>query len=164
VIVSLEVEDGGKSTPRPTLIKEIQHDPIRGDVMHLDFHQISLTERIRARLAVVTVGSSPGVAEGGILEHTLRELDVACRAMDLPEEARVDISELGLGESIHVADIDLGEKVEILNDPDLSVVSVTVPRVAAKVEEAVVEAVVEPEVIGEKEEAEEKGESPKEEK
>lgn len=163
VIVSLEIEDGGENEPRPTLITEIQHHPITGDVLHIDFHQISLTERIHARIPILTFGESPGVAAGGILEHALRELDVSCKAMDLPEERKVDISELGLGESIHVRDIDLGPNVEILNDPDLSVISVTVPRAAPEVE--VVEAeeeVEEPEVIGEKKaEEEEEDQSPK---
>jgi len=162
VIVSLEIGDGGETNPRPTLIKEIQHDPITGEVLHIDFHQISLKERIHARIPVVTVGDSPGVGEGGIVEHTLRELDVACRAMDLPEEARVDISQLALGESIHVRDIDLGPDVEISNDPDLSVISVTVPRAAVEVVVAEKEEVEEPEVIGEKKvEEEEKEETPK---
>ncbi len=152
VIVSLEIEDGGKNEPRPTLITEIQHHPITGDILHIDFHQISLTEKIHARIPIVTLGESPGVSAGGILEHAMRELDISCRAMDLPEEAKLDISELGLGESIHVRDVDLGPNVEILNDPDLSVISVTVPR--AELEVAVVEAeeeAEEPEVIGERE-------------
>ena len=167
VIVSLEIEDEGEDSRRPTLITEIQHDPIKGNVLHIDFHQVSLTERIHARIPVVTVGECPGVSEGGIVEHTLRELDVACRAMDLPEEVRVDISRLGLGESLHVGDIDLGPNIEILNDAELSVVSVTVPRVAVEVAAAEVEVekeeeVVEPEVIGEKEaEEEEEGEAAK---
>ncbi len=159
VVVSLEIQDGGESNPRPTLIKEIQHNQIKGDILHIDFHQISLAERIHVRIPVFTVGDCPGVSEGGILEHASRELDVACKAVDLPEEVRVDISKLGLGESIHVRDIDLGPKVEILSDPALSVVSVTVPRVA--VEEVVTEEeeAAEPEVIGE-EKGEEK-ETPK---
>ncbi len=158
IVVSLEIQDGGDGNPRATLIKEIQHHPIRGDVLHIDFQQISLTERIHARIPVVALGDCPGESEGGILEHTLRELDVACRAMDLPEEARVDISQLGLGDSIHVRDIDLGPNVEILNDPELSVVSVTVPRVAAEAVVAEAAEVVEPEVIGEKPAEEEEGE------
>ncbi len=159
VIVSLEIEDGGEGNPHPTLIKEVQHDAVKGDVLHIDFHQISLTDRIHARIQVVTVGDCPGVGEGGILEHALRELDVACRAMDLPEEVMVDISRLGLGDAIHVRDIELGPEIEILNDPDLSVVSVTVPRVVTEVVVAEEEEAVEPEVIGEKEE-EEKEEPP----
>lgn len=161
VVVSLEIQDGGESNPRPTLIKEIQHDPIKGDILHIDFHQISLAERIHVRIPVVTMGDCPGVSEGGILERALRELDVACKAVDLPEEVRVDISKLGLGESIHVRDIDLGPKVEILSDTDLSVVSVTVPRVAAEAVVTEEEEVAEPEVIGEKEGEEEGKETPK---
>jgi large subunit ribosomal protein L25 len=162
VVVWLEVQDGGESSARPALITEIQHHPIKGNVLHMDFHQVSLTEKIHARIPVITVGDSPGVATGGILEHLLRELEVRCLAMDLPEQVEVSISELGLGQAIHVRDIKLGDKVEILNDQELTVVSVTEPRVI--VEEEAAEKVaepVEPEVITEKKreeaEKEEKG-------
>jgi large subunit ribosomal protein L25 len=160
VIVSLEMGDEGGRDSRSTLIKEMQVDPIKDEVIHIDFHQISLEERIHARIPVVTVGECRGVSTGGILEHTLRELDVACRAMDLPEEATVDITELELGESIHVRDIDLGPKVEILNDPELSVVSVTIPRVAVEVAVAEKEEAAQPEVIGEEKEEEKAEEEP----
>jgi large subunit ribosomal protein L25 len=128
----------------------------------MDFHQVSLTEKIHARIPVITVGDSPGVATGGILEHLLRELEVRCLAMDLPEQVEVSIGELGLGQAIHVRDIKLGDKVEILNDPELTVVSVMAPRVVAEEEAAEkVAEPAEPEVITEKKreeaEKEEKG-------
>jgi large subunit ribosomal protein L25 len=165
VIVSVEIQDGGKTDTRPTLITEIQQDPIKGGVLHMDFHQVSLTEKIHARIPVIAVGDCPGVAAGGILEHALRELDVSCLAQDLPEEVRIDISGLGVGGTIHVRDIDLGDKIAILNDPDLSVASVTMPRITAEAAEAEVEeAVKEPELIGEKEEEAEGKEAPGEKK
>ena len=165
VIVWLEVEDGGESAARPALITEIQHHPVKRNVLHMDFHQVSLTEKIHARIPLVTVGDSPGVAAGGILEHALRELEVRCLAMDLPEEVAVDIGNLGLGQAIHVRDINLGDKVEILSDPELTVVSVTAPRVVAEAEVAEkVEEAAEPEVIGEKKEEGEKEEERKEQK
>jgi large subunit ribosomal protein L25 len=165
VIVWLEVEDGGESAARPALITEIQHHPVKRNVLHMDFHQVSLTEKIHARIPLVTVGDSPGVAAGGILEHSLRELEVRCLAMDLPEEVAVDIGNLGLGQAIHVRDINLGDKVEILSDPELTVVSVTAPRVVAEAEVAEkVEEAAEPEVIGEKKEEGEKEEERKEQK
>ena len=167
VIVWLEVEDGGESAARPALITEIQHHPVKRNVLHMDFHQVSLTEKIHARIPLVTIGDSPGVAAGGILEHALRELEVRCLAMDLPEEITVDTSNLALGQAIHVRDINLGDKVEILNDPDLTVVSVAAPRVVAEAEAEAAEEVAEPEepeVIGEKKEEEEKEEQAKERK
>lgn len=166
VIVWLEVEDGGESAARPALITEIQHHPVKRNVLHMDFHQVSLTEKIHARIPLVTIGDSPGVAAGGILEHALRELEVRCLAMDLPEEIAVDTSNLELGQAIHVRDINVGDKVEILNDPELTVVSVAAPRVVAEAEAAEeVEKAEEPEVIGEKKKEEaEKGEDAKERK
>lgn len=166
VIVWLDVEDGGESAARPALITEIQHHPVKRNVLHMDFHQVSLTEKIHARIPLVTIGESPGVAAGGILEHALRELEVRCLARDLPEEIAVDTSNLELGQAIHVRDINLGDKVEILNDPELTVVSVAAPRVVAEAEAAEeVEKPEEPEVIGEKKKEEgEKGEEAKERK
>jgi large subunit ribosomal protein L25 len=159
VIVSLEIEDKAEEGPRPTLITEIQQHPIKQNILHIDFHQVSLQEKIHARIPVVTVGEAPGLSSGGILEHALRELDVECLAMNLPEEALVDISQLSLGAAIHVRDVNLGEGVTILNDPDLSIVSVAVPRAVVEVtEEAAAEAITEPEVIGEKAAEEETGE------
>lgn len=167
VIVWLDVEDGGENAARPALITEIQHHPVKRNILHMDFHQVSLTEKIHARIPLVTVGESPGVAAGGILEHALRELEVRCLAMDLPEEIVVDTGNLALGQAIHVRDINLGDKVEILNDPDLTVVSVAAPRVVAEAEAEAAEEVAEaeePEVIGEKKEEEEKEEEAKERK
>ncbi len=164
-IVTLEIEERGEDSPRPTLITEIQRDPIKGNVVHIDFHQVSMMEKIHARIPVFTVGDCPGVSGGGVLEHALRELDVACMAKDLPEEIRIDISNLALGASVRVRDIALGAGVEILHDPDLSLVSVLVPRVIAEAEApAKEEEIAEPEVITEKKAEEEEEEGGKEKK
>ncbi len=153
MLVSVEIQDDEEKSPRPTLITEIQHDPIKGNVLHMDFHQVSLTEKIHARIPIVTMGESQGVAAGGILEHGLRELEVRCLAKDLPEEIRVDISEVDVGEALHVKDIVLAEEIEVLSDRDLTIVSVTMPRVVVEeVPAEAVEEVEEPEVIGEKRE------------
>ncbi len=162
ILISLFIDDD-KSKKKMTLIKEIQHDPITGEVMHIDFHEISLTEKIHAHIPIVASGTSRGEKEGGIVDQTLRELEITCLPTDLPKEIKVDISDLGLHGSIHVRDLDLGDKVEVLTDKDLSIVSIVVPRVVEEVVEEVLEKeeAEEPEVIGKKAEEEKKEEEGK---
>jgi len=157
IIIDLEVKDGDKSTTVPTIIKEIQHDFIKGNVLHIDFNEISLTKKIHTHIPVVVVGESIGERHGGIVEHVMRELEIVCLPSDLPEEITVNIEELDINQSIHVRDIDLGPKVEIVNNPDQTIIAVAMPRkeVEEVEEEAAEEEFTEPEVIGEKPELEE---------
>jgi len=159
VIIDLAVNDGEKVKTKHTIIKEIQHDPIKGQVLHIDFNEISMTKIIHTHVPIVAVGESIGEHHGGICEQTMRELEVACLPTDMPESVPINIENLDIGQSIHVRDIELGDKVEILNDPQQTVFTVLAPRKIEEVaEEEVEEALEEPEVIGEKaapEEAEE---------
>ena len=167
ILFSLEI-DGEESGKKTTLIKEIQHNPFTGEVIHLDFNEILLTEKITTHIPIVIFGTSKGEKEGGIVDHTLRELEISCLPTDLPEEVKVDISSLGLHDSLHVRDLEMGDGITVHNDEGLSIVSIVVPRV---VEEPVAEVLeekaegAEPEVIGKKgemEEGEEKVEGKKE--
>jgi large subunit ribosomal protein L25 len=157
VIVDLEVNDGSKSSTRHTIIKEIQQDPIKGKVLHIDFNEISMTQKIHTHVPVIAVGESLGEKLGGIREQVLREIEVACLPADMPESIKINIEELDIGHSIHISDLDLGEKVEILNAPKQTVLTVLAPRkIEEEEEEEVAEGIEEPEVIGEKAEEEEK--------
>jgi large subunit ribosomal protein L25 len=165
VIVTLlldEKEDG----QRKVLIREIQRDPVKGDILHVDFHQISLTKKLTIEVPIHLVGTPEGVNEGGILQHVLRELEVECLPTAIPEKIEVDVSSLKIGDSFHVADLKV-ENAEILSDPKSSVVTVVPPTVFKEPEVAAAVTEEEPEVIGEKkegEEEEEKEEEKKEEK
>jgi len=166
MLVKLDIA-GESPESKMTLVKEIQHNALSGKVTHIDFNEVSLTERIHARIPISVFGTSKGEKEGGIVDHTLRELEVSCLPTDIPEEIKLDVSNLGLHQSIHVKDISLGEKVEILTHKELSIVSVIVPRIIEETPEAAAVAgeITEPEVIGKKgEEKEEEEEAEKEEK
>jgi len=164
IVIDLEIKDGRKKVNRPALIKEVQTDPLRGIVLHVDLNEISLTERIHTRVPVVGKGECKGEKLGGILEQVIREIEVSCLPTDMPEAVTVDVSELLPHQSVKVGDLDLGEKVEILTDKSQPLFTVIVPRVVAAeaAEEAAGEAAAEgeaaePEVIGEETpEAEEK--------
>jgi len=161
VIITLSV-DGQKNGKRKVLIREIQRDPVKGDILHVDFHQISLTKKLTLEVPIHLVGEPVGVKEGGILQHVLRMLEVECLPTAIPDKIEIDVSNLKIGDSIHVGDIRV-ENVEILSDPKSSIVSVVPPTVFKEAEAVPTATEEEPEVITEKKE-EEKEEERKEEK
>ena len=134
-IVQLECENQpGLSSP--AMLKAVQHHPIRGEVLHADFLRISLEERIQTVVPLILTGQSKGVVEGGVLDHQLRELEVECLALEVPEVIEVDISGLAIGEGLHVSNIQIPPNVTVLTESDRAVASVLAPRV---VEEAAAE-------------------------
>ena len=159
VLINLTIEkkaasaSGGK--PRAVIIKEIQHDPVKRSILHVDFNEISLTEKIIVEVEVVAQGEPIGVKqENGVLDHPLRMLKVQCLPVDMPKHIDVDVSGLKLNQSIHVRDLVLSDKVKVLTDPELLLFQVKL-HVEEKVEEAAVET-PELEVIREKKEEEPK--------
>ena len=150
VLVELEIADGSQSTNRLALIQEVQHHPLRPELLHVDFHAVSATEKITSEVPIEAVGDALGVRTfGGLLEHSLRTLEVECFPQDLPEIVRIDVTNLNIGESLHVRDIPLPSGVESLTPADLTVVSVVASRVGEEVTETA-EAPAAPEVITEK--------------
>ena len=147
-LIDLTVAGGGDFDGRQVLIKELQRNPISGAYLHADLYAVDLKQTIHISIPVQLKGSAIGVTlGGGILDHATRELDVECLPDAIPEEFAVDVSELEIGQSIHVRDIEVLEGVEILNDRDVSIVSVVAP------------AVVEEEAPAEEEEVEVEGEA-----
>lgn len=160
-VVNLKVTDDKKEKNRPCLVKEIQHDPVHGDVIHVDFNEISLTKAIKVNVPVTVKGEPAGVKqEGGSLEHILWEIEVECLPTAIPKNIEVDVSSLKIGDSIHVKDLVPPAGVQILNDPSAIIVSVAAPMkeevLAAPVEG---EETQEPEVIKEKKEVPAEGEA-----
>lgn len=127
-ILNLVIQNGKKVT-RAAMIKELQTHPISGQLIHVDFYEIDMKRKIKVMIPVVTTGNSVGVEEGGMLNIVRRELEVFCLPGDIPESIEIDISELGMGDSIHLEDIPLGENVEISSDVNFTVVTVLSPKV-----------------------------------
>jgi large subunit ribosomal protein L25 len=150
VLVELEIVDGNQSTNKLALIQEVQHHPLKPGFVHVDFHAVSATEKITSAVPIETTGEALGVRTfGGLLEHSLRTLEVQCYPQDLPGVIRIDVTNLNIGESLHVRDIQLPAGVETITDEDLTVVSVVASRVGEEITETVEPATV-PEVITEK--------------
>jgi len=145
-IVSIALE--GEKKPVNAVIREVQHSPVKGTIMHVDFLAIRMDQKLQATLSFRFVGESPGVKAGGVLMHSMRELMVEALPADLPDSLDVDISGLEIGQSVTVADLTAPEGVEITDDPEGVVCSVTTPT-AEPTEEELAEEEVEPEVIGE---------------
>ncbi len=150
VLVELEIVDGSESTNRLALIQEVQHHPLKRELLHVDFHAVSATEKIFSEVPIEAVGEALGVRTfGGLLEYSLRTLEVECYPQDLPDIVRIDVTNLSIGESLHVRDIQLPPGVEATTDEDLTVVSVVASRVGEEVTETA-EVAATPEVITEK--------------
>ncbi|MEW6101980.1 MAG: 50S ribosomal protein L25 [Candidatus Omnitrophota bacterium] len=171
-IINLKLEDDKKSGMRPCLIKEIQYEPVHGDILHVDLNEVSLTEALKVNVPVVAKGEPIGVKqEGGQLEHILWEVEVECLPTDIPKEITVEVGALKIGDSIHVKDLTVPAGVKIITDSGAIVLSVSAPMKEEVPAEAVEgEVTQEPEVIKEKKEVpaeegkEEEGKEPKKEK
>ncbi|MGH7573573.1 MAG: 50S ribosomal protein L25 [Longimicrobiales bacterium] len=143
--------------PLKTLVRDVQMHPSRGHVLHLDLYQIHAGVAVTVEVPIRLVGVSPGVRGGGIMQHAMVALEIRCLPDNIPGIIEVDISQLEIGDSIHVGDIALPDGVEAEVDAHRSVCSVMAPTVtAAPAEEAaeVAEVGAEPEVIGRGKEAE----------
>lgn len=127
ILVELEIE----GTNRLAMMQEVQHAPISGDVLHIDFHAVSMDELIEADVPLEPIGTANGVKNfGGLLEQSLRSLSIECLPRDLPDVITVDVTALNVGDAIHVRDIPLPEGVTITNPAELTAFSVMAPTVA----------------------------------
>jgi large subunit ribosomal protein L25 len=161
VVINVNIKDDKKHKSRPCLVKEIQHDPVHGQIVHVDFYQISLTKAIKVNVPIVAKGEPVGVKlEGGSLEHMLWEIEIECLPTSIPKGIEVDISSLKLGDSIHVKDIVVPEGVKVLNDPGAIILTIAAPmKEEVPVEALEGEEKQEPEVIKEKKEVPAEGEA-----
>src|SRR6266536_4621371 len=151
--VLVELEIAGHNGTRTALLQEVQHSPVGGDVLHVDFHAISMDEKIQADVPLEALGIPTGVKNfGGLLDQNLRALAIECLPADLPDRITVDVSALNIGDSIHVRDIQLPSGVAAKVQPDLTAFSVLAPIVEEAPAVATAEAAAGPEVITEKKE------------
>jgi large subunit ribosomal protein L25 len=154
IVLNLKIKGDNKHKAQPCLIKEIQYDPVKGNIIHVDFNEISLTKAIKVNVPVVSKGEPVGVKqEGGSLERILWEVEIECLPTDIPKEIAVDVSQLKIGDDIHIKDITFPSNIKVLTDIEAIVFSVAAP-IKEEVAAAPVEGEVqqEPEVIKEKKE------------
>ena len=130
---------------RVALVKETQFHPVTGSVLHADFYEVDMTQKLRVRAPLHFVGKAVGVALGGILQPVCRDVEVECLPTDIPEFISVDVSALGIHDTVHVSRLQIPQGVEILYDSDFTVVTVLPPSIeeVKAPEAAAVEAVTE---------------------
>jgi large subunit ribosomal protein L25 len=139
-IFNLDVD----GTATKVIIRDLQRDPVTSHVIHIDFHAISMNKPLNLSVPIRLVGTARGVkTDGGILQTTMRELEISCLPADIPEMVEVDVSDLGIGESVHVRDLNV-PNAKILDEIQRTVVVVAAPTVV-KVDEPTEEELAEAE-------------------
>jgi len=145
MVIDLLVE--GKACK--ALLREIQHDPVHGKILHVDLQEVSMTKTVRVPVQIILVGESEGVKMGGDQDHLLRELEVDCLVADMTESMEVDVSHLVIGQRIRVEELLVDSKLTVVTPGDVVVVSVNAPRGEEEPEEdAAAEEGAEPAVVG----------------
>lgn len=129
LLLNLIVENG-ETFNRPAMIKEVQRRPLSRDFLHVDFYEIDMHRKIVVPIPVATTGKSKGVEAGGMLQIIRRELEVLCLPTQIPAAIEIDITDLGIGESIHVEEIPLSGDLEVPHDVNFTVVTVLSPKAA----------------------------------
>ncbi|MFZ5436389.1 MAG: 50S ribosomal protein L25 [Bacillota bacterium] len=112
----------------PAVIKEIQRDVLKGSIIHVDFHQISMKEKIHTQVPVVSLNEDTVIKEGGIVQRQAREVTVECLPGDIPESLVVDLSGMRIGDAVHARDLTLPENVRLASEPDELIVSIVASR------------------------------------
>jgi large subunit ribosomal protein L25 len=128
VLIDLDLPQAGAEATT-VIVKATQRDLFRHNLLHVDFHAVSLTDTVEMGVPVVLKGNAKGVSEGGVVEHHLREVLVECLPTQIPDQLELDITELLVGRSLHASDLAVPQGVKLLTNPDDVVVTVVAPRV-----------------------------------
>jgi large subunit ribosomal protein L25 len=155
----VELHLGGRMSK--TLIREIQRHPFKRQVLHIDFQELVAGEKITVKVPIVFVGTAAGIKDGGTVEEVTREVEVEVDPANIPSHFEVDVSPLGINDSVHLSDIKVPEGVKILDDLEATVAVVAPPRIVEEPPppaEGAVEAAAEPELIRKPKDEEEGGE------
>jgi large subunit ribosomal protein L25 len=126
-LINLDVTGNGEET---VIIKDLQHHPVKRNILHADFQRVSLDEEITTLVDIEIVGSAIGVRDGGILTLVRRQLNISCLPLDIPKSITVNVDDLNIGQSVQVSDLEIDDdNIEILDDSILQIVSVIEPKV-----------------------------------
>ncbi len=138
LLLNLSIE-GANLPSKPAMIKELQRHPLTRNFIHVDLYEVMMDQKIRVSIPVATTGKSKGVELGGILQIIRREVDVLCYPNQIPETLEIDITDLDIGEAVHVEDIPLPEGIDIPADVNFTVVTVLSQKAEAAAGEEVEE-------------------------
>jgi len=128
-LLSLVIKNNGETSTKTVMVKELQLHPVSRDFLHIDFYEVAMDRKIVVNVPVITTGKSKGVEVGGILQIIRREIEVQCLPFDVPESIEIDVTDLDIGDSIHVSDISLQSEIEFLGDENITVVTIVTPKI-----------------------------------
>ncbi len=144
VIIDLAIETGESTLSHRAMLKEIQVDPVKQTILHVDLYEISMDKKIEVEVPITLTGTAKGVSdEGGILQQVSRTLEISCLPDNIPDSFELDVTDLEIGDSLHVSDLKIPQDIEVLVEGELTIATVVPPT---KIEE------IEPEVPEEEEE------------
>jgi large subunit ribosomal protein L25 len=132
MLLKLVIQNGNTET-KTTMIKELQTDPVSHNYLHIDFYEVDLTRKLLVKVPLVAKGKAKGIEDGGMLQLVRRELEVLCLPTQIPEVLEIDITELDIGDSLHVKDISLPEEIEIPADSNFTIVTIVSGKMAEEV-------------------------------
>jgi large subunit ribosomal protein L25 len=159
-LITIELaEDKGKKKEHATIIKDYQLDPVKHELLHIDFMEISLKKNIKITIPILITKEPMGIKKGGILQQQLREVEIECLPTQIPDGIQVDASSIDIGHSLHVSDLVIQEGVKLLTDPQDVVLIVSAPVIEEEPKPAVEEEITEPELVKKAKEKEEEAES-----
>jgi large subunit ribosomal protein L25 len=149
IMFDLNISSGEKSKPKTVMIKEVQIDPITRRYLHIDLYEIALGEAIEVNIPTILINTPIGVTNGGILQHIRRELSVSLLPKDLVEKIEIDVSNLDIGEAMHIRDVTFPTGLRPTEDEGLTVTTVVAPAVEEEKEEVEEEEAVAEEAVSE---------------
>lgn len=120
-----KINVGGKS--RDVIMKSIQYHPLTEDILHIDLYGVKMDAKVNVKVPIVLIGQSIGVKEGGVLNQSMTEIEVACLPANIPQDIEVDISNLNLGDTLRIENINFSDDLDILGDETMLIASVVAP-------------------------------------
>ncbi len=135
VLLDLLIQNG-KQQSRTAMIKELQTQPVSGSLLHVDFYEVAMDQKIKISIPVMTKGQSKGVEEGGVLQLVRHEVEVFCFPNNIPESLEVDVTGMNIGDSLHINEASIDEAIELVDETNFTLVTILSPKAE---EEEVVE-------------------------
>jgi len=127
VLLDLLIQNG-KQQSRTAMIKELQTQPVSGSLLHVDFYEVAMDQKIKISIPVMTKGQSKGVEEGGVLQLVRHEVEVFCFPNNIPESLEVDVTGMNIGDSLHINEASIDETIELVDETNFTLVTILSPK------------------------------------
>ncbi len=127
VLLDLLIQNG-KQQSRTAMIKELQTQPVSGSLLHVDFYEVAMDQKIKISIPVMTKGQSKGVEEGGVLQLVRHEVEVFCFPNNIPESLEVDVTDMNIGDSLHINEASIDEAIELVDETNFTLVTILSPK------------------------------------